>query len=368
MIKVLLVSTNGDEAGVPRHVESIIHLLKKEVDFSCIFGDYGPVSNRLIEELGEKVSILKGIKSSLNFLKDFFIFFKFCYLVFKINPDLIHCHSAKAGIYGRVLSIITRKKVLLTIHGWPWRGFSGWKFKLIVLVEKLLMKFSRCSYIGVANCLMREASKEGLKISKKNFSVIYNSSNLKNSQLPIKGFINKDYKYFLMPARVSNSKDHLTLAKAFDLSNFKGKLIFAGEGTKSVNFKNFINSSMQNKKDDLIFLGQRSDIYSLMHKAEFIALCSNFETFPLIIPEAGSISKPLILSKVGGNQEILKNRHDALFASTLSEWIEAINFYCKPHNLKKVSDNLALTYEAKLSPRNAKKALLFTYSKIKNLK
>ena len=104
------------------------------------------------------------------------MFFKFLYIIQKVKPDIIHCHSSKAGIFGKFFSFFSKKRILLTIHGWPWRGFSGWKYKLIIAIEKFFMNFSNCHYIGVANCLIEEAKKAGLKIKKNKFSLIYNTS------------------------------------------------------------------------------------------------------------------------------------------------------------------------------------------------
>ena len=64
MIKVLLVSTNSDEAGAPRHIEFLINLLEEDINFYCIFGTTGPVSNRIKSKMPRKVFILKGMQQS----------------------------------------------------------------------------------------------------------------------------------------------------------------------------------------------------------------------------------------------------------------------------------------------------------------
>tara|TARA_A100001011_G_scaffold16199_1_gene16780 strand:- start:6842 stop:7948 length:1107 start_codon:yes stop_codon:yes gene_type:complete len=364
MIKVLLVSTNADEAGAPRHVEGLVSLLGEEIDFYCIFGEHGSVSRRLSLRLKEKVYILKGMQSSLNFIKDFFLFFKFLFLVQKVKPDIIHCHSSKAGIYGRALSLFSKKRILMTIHGWPWRGFNGWKYKLIIAIEKFFMNFSNCHYIGVAYCLIEEAKEVGLKIKKSKFSLIYNTSLTFKNLNKLKEHSIFDENYFLMPARVSSAKNHKKLAEAFDKSYFKGKLVFAGEGTNSKKFQDTILSIMEFKKNDIFFLGERNDIQNLIYNANFVALCSNFETFPLIIPEASSISKPLILSKVGGSSEVLTDRYDAVLAESLDEWTEGINFLSLKENIDFLSKNLGKTYKNILNPNKVKVELISLYSKL----
>ncbi len=367
MIKVLLVSTNSDEAGAPRHIEFLINLLEEDINFYCIFGTTGPVSNRIKSKMPSKVFILKGMQSSFSLFKDIFLFFRFIFLVLRIKPDLIHCHSTKAGIYGRLLSIFTKKKILFTIHGWPWRGFNGWKYNLIVNIERFLMTFSKSYYIGVAKCLIDEAREVGIKIPPEKISIIYNTSLISNKTVSNKIMNFQNERYFIMPARVSSAKNHKKLAMAFDKSNYMGKLLFAGEGTNKLDFINLMISSMKKKKDNLEFLGERDDIADLILHSEFVALCSNFETFPLIISEAARLSKPLILSKVGGNEEILEDNYDALFASSLDEWTNAINSYCKKENLNKISKNIKKTFYSKLNPHDIKQNILEIYNSVKTL-
>jgi glycosyltransferase involved in cell wall biosynthesis len=364
MIKVLLVSTNADEAGAPRHIENIVKLLGRQVEFLCIFGSKGPVSERLYKKLKKKVFILKGMRSSINPVKDIFLFIKFYFLVKKINPDLIHCHSSKASIFGRLLTFFTNRKVLITIHGWPWRGFDGWKFKIIVFIEKILVLFSKCHYIGVAKCLLKEAKDVGIEISDRNFSLIYNSSEISKEEITIPEDNLLNSKFMIMPARVCAAKDHAKLARAFDNSIFKGNLVFAGEGTDEKEFIDLIYSLMKKKHAKVFFLGERNDMAKLIFHSEFVALCSNFETFPLIIPESASMSKPLILSKVGGNQEILRDKFDSVFAETQDEWTEAINYLSSEEKLKKISSNLKNTYIEKLSSSRTRKYLLNLYKKL----
>lgn len=45
--RILLLSTNSDEAGAPLHVETLVRLLRDKVDFTLIFGEEGPVFHRL---------------------------------------------------------------------------------------------------------------------------------------------------------------------------------------------------------------------------------------------------------------------------------------------------------------------------------
>ena len=75
----------------------------------------------------------------------------------------------------------------------------------------------------------------------------------------------------------------------------------------------------------------------------------------------------MILSKVGGNEEILENNYDALFAGSLDEWTNAINKYCEKENLNKISKNIKKTFDLKLNPDCIKQDILEIYNSIKTI-
>jgi glycosyltransferase involved in cell wall biosynthesis len=63
----------------------------------------------------------------------------------RFKPDLIHTHTAKAGVVGRVASILSGHKSIRvhTFHGHLLNGYFGaGKTKLVILVEKLLALFT----------------------------------------------------------------------------------------------------------------------------------------------------------------------------------------------------------------------------------
>lgn len=360
MKKILLISTNADEAGAPRHVEFIVNLLNKDVDFYCVFGSKGPVFQRLDRLLPNKVLELVGMESSINLLKDLGIFMKFLKMVQEIKPEIIHCHSAKAGILGRLLSFFLNVKVIYTIHGWPWREFNGFKYKLIIYIEKFLIKYSKCSYIGVAECLRKEALDVGIDLGLSDFVVIHNS--VLQHEPEEENVIYPEDEFIIMPARVSAAKNHYLLAEAYDMSEFEGNLVFAGQDTDKAEFKSKIMALTPNKYHKISFLGQRSDIGRLINLSSFVCLCSHFETFPLTIVESFAVGKPVIASNVGGNKEIIDHKYNGLIAQDLEEWKESLNFLNIKSHRDTISNNSITTFNQSFHPSLSRDKFLDVYN------
>jgi len=359
-MKVLLLSTNGDDAGAPRHVEFIFSELKNKIDYIVVFGSKGGVYDRLYSKNPKNVFLLKGLKSSINPFVDFLVLYRLIKIIISQKPQLIHCHSSKAAFLSRLASWLSGVPVVYTIHGWPWRGFSFLKKHILVLIEKLLSFHNGTHYIGVANCVFLEAADVGITLKKERCLTLYNTVRIereKASDIPNEF----EFEFLVMPARVSNAKDHYTVAAAFDVSDYPGKLIFAGRGTEANEFKSKISNCMKIRFPDIIFLGERSDIHNIISKSDGVLLCSHFETFPLTILEAFAFSKPMVASDVGGNKEIIRHGHNGLLANTKEDWANSISLLGIEKYRKNLSLNALNSYEKNFKISSYKKKLESIY-------
>ena len=346
-MRVMLISTNGDEAGAPRHVEFLSSCLKNEVDFFYVFGSKGPVFSRCNDIAPGRVFLLSGLASSLNPLADVLVLIRLSVLTFKVKPDIVHSHSSKAGLVARLLGLIMRTPVIHTIHGWPWREFGGMKRTLLITVEKLLANVSHAYYIGVAACVFREAQSVNLELNDRRSCVIHNTTVVsKNSKTTSSTPEAITSRYILMPARVSAAKDHLMLAKAFSMSDYDGLLVLAGGGTDGDEFKARIRSEVGAEAYGRVcFLGERSDIAELMKGADAVTLCSHFETFPLTIVEGFAMQKVVVASDIGGCAEIIRHEHNGFLANSLGEWVSVLNRLKDSESLGNVEAKARDAYE-----------------------
>jgi glycosyltransferase involved in cell wall biosynthesis len=117
-----------------------------------------------INSLGRSVSILADIKSFIALLK----------LIHNFKPDIIHTHTAKAGVLGRVAGLIAypKAKRIHTFHGHLLHGyFSPLKTELIIFVEKFLAYISTI-LIAIGNQVRNDLLTAGVG-NHKQYSVIF---------------------------------------------------------------------------------------------------------------------------------------------------------------------------------------------------
>ena len=88
-----------------------------------------------------KATRIAGLGRSVSPISDLKAFIGLVSTIRKFNPDVIHTHTAKAGVLGRLASIIAGRSAtrIHTFHGHLLHGyFSGWKVKLVIAIEKFL--------------------------------------------------------------------------------------------------------------------------------------------------------------------------------------------------------------------------------------
>lgn len=298
--KVFVISTNGIEGGASIHVETMVNFLSDQFNFVLIFGSDGPVVERL-RLRGFTCEVIKELNNHFNILSDIRAITKIKRLVDLHKPTLLHLHSSKAGLLGRMVGLITRTPIVFTVHGWGWRGMSFIKQKLIQLVERVFSFFPSQFFIYVAKSVESEAINL-LRIDKNKGVVILNGTNdfLVNTS-------KSEVYTIIMPARVSNAKDHISLIKAFEKLDFESRLILCGHGTDDESFILEMIQFAPSRHKHIEFLGSQADMKPLLNQSHVFALISNFEALPLSIIEAMSASMPIIASNVGGVSELVED-------------------------------------------------------------
>lgn len=307
-LKVLLLSTNSDEAGAPIHVQTLVASLRTQVDFHVVFGEKGPVAERL-EAIGVGVTVIPQMRSAISLRRDLAALRVLGRIVREWQPDLIHAHSSKAGMLGRLIGQFYGVPSLYTVHGWGWRGLGWLSSRLVFLIEWLLSSIQKSSYIFVAEDVANDAYRR-LGVPPTKGRIIYNGvpdallNGKKSERLTI-----------IMPARVSSAKDHESLVRAFESLNIDAQLVLCGGNTTDEKFLAKIRTWAPLRHCDILCLGQRSDMPQLLSSSHIFTLISHFEALPLSIIEAMSAGLPVIATEVGGVGELIKHNDTGLLVA-----------------------------------------------------
>lgn len=301
--RVLLLSTHGDASGAPLHVLSLVTHLSSQIDYHCVFGGEGTVAAK-VRALGVPVRVLTGLTSAISPLHDLRCVGALRTLLRDIRPQVVHAHSAKAGMVARIALADGEigARCLYTVHGW---GFGSGRPKvqsaLLRFIESALAKRLPCRYIFVSDADRRQALAE-LGVRTIDGVVIRNGVEDHGRRAMPNGSTR-----VLMAARVAFQKHHDLLVRAFDASRIAGPLELAGLGTDGAAFGSRIDSLAPARSPEIERLGVRDDVPDLMAKAGAFALISRYEGLPLSIVEAMCAGLPIVASHVGGNAELVED-------------------------------------------------------------
>src|ERR1035437_2976984 len=134
-MKVLLVITKGETGGAQTHVLALCQELSSRVQFVAAIGgvDTVTVLGQGLTALGVPVVQLPQLGNSLSPLRVLAAVRALLRLLRQHQPDVIHAHSAMAGVVTRIAGRIANIPVIYTVHGFGFKpevarlqGWAAW--------------------------------------------------------------------------------------------------------------------------------------------------------------------------------------------------------------------------------------------------
>ena len=248
------------------------------------------------------------------------------------NPDVVHMHSSKAGIIGRLVISSKNRKLFYTPHGYSFLKQDDSKLKRFIYksIEKLAAMYRR-------KCIIVACSegeyKESLKISK-NSTYVNNGVNIDaiNKIITNEDIKNIDIKNLKICTigRIGFQKNpelYNKIAKSFP--NIEFTWIGDGELRDKLTSGN-IKVTGWSKREDVLRYVAENDIFILP---------SLWEGLPIALLEAMYLGKICIVSDVIGNRDVIEDGRNGFICSSLAEFEETIKKIQKgEYDLQKIAD------------------------------
>jgi len=307
ILQIITLSSLGGAQSVVLELSN--ELIKRGHSVTVVASEKGELWSLLDKNVQQyPCKYFKREISPINDLKAIFFIRK---IIKRNNYDIIHLHSSKAGVWGRIAAGNKFKdKVIYTVHGFDTILKAN---KIFLLLEKLLK--NRCKYLvpvseydykNLISCNIKNCYtiKNGIK------DLALNDINVQNIFTLHK---NKE--------KVIVSISRLQPPKKFDMflkvAERLGKEGFA-----------FYWIGNQNEVKDLPYntfcLGEIKNASKYLKYADLLVLFSNYEGLPVSIIEAFASSVPVVASSVGGVTELLNGENGIAIENNIEHAVQAI--------------------------------------------
>ena len=368
---------------------SVIGLAERGNDVTLITGpSHGAEGNLLIQKnlhntnLPFKLIEIPQLVRQINPIYDFITYKKLAAKFEKEKYDVIHTHSSKAGVIGRLAAAKVREKniskVVHTIHGLAFDEYQPeWKNKIYITAEKICAKKSD-KIISVCDKMTEQALAAGIGEAPL-FTTIYSGFDIEKfiaaknqkSRARERFAISENSIVILSIGRLfymKGAEDFITIMESLtDKYDFPIKGILIGDGKLRHQLETRVKKNLPN--NNVVFTGllPPDDIPDWLAAADIVVHASLREGLARIIPQALAAGKPVISYDIGGAKEIISNGKNGFIvpAGDINSLIEKVTKLVEDKDLLKVvTENAEKTDLNEFSSENMVDKLINLYSKL----
>ena len=365
MLNIVYIITRSDVLG-----GASVHLLdlakgmvNQGHQVHILVGGTGTFTEEL-EKNDINFTSLNHLQREISLIHDVLGFLEIKKHLKQLNPDIVHCHSSKAGLLGRLAAKSLDLAVVFTAHGWAFTdGISPKKQQIYSTLERFLARIS--DHIITVSEYDRQHGFKYQVGTPELMQTIHNGvPDIRN--VPIEKIELESIVKLIMVARFEDPKDQYFLICALSKlpKHLNWKIDFLGEGPNLQKCQELARKEKLDSK--IIFHGQSFKVKDFLNEADIFVLISNYEGFPLTILEAMSTSLPIIASDVGGVNESVSSENGYLIPKgEIDCLIQALTELILNTNLRqKLGNNSRYLYETQFSFNTMLQKTLDVYTQV----
>jgi glycosyltransferase involved in cell wall biosynthesis len=300
-MKILYIITLSEFGGAQSQLSAHIAGFAEKAEIELICSSHGPLTEAA-SRYGAHVHLIPTLGRAINPLDDVRTVNQLARYMVESRPTLVHVHSSKAGLLGRLAARMTGHPVIYTAHGWGFKpGVPATRRWLVWGSEFLAGRL--CNQIICVSQYDHDLAERFHIAHSKRLTTIHNGVpdtplRSRPAQIPVK---------IVMTARFQEPKDQSTLIHAFSVVDKRtpAELVFVGSGP-------FLPQCQQLAREvgaaeRIHFLGDRNDVDKVLEEAQIFVLLSRYEGLPISILEAMRAGLPVIATHVGGVPELIES-------------------------------------------------------------
>ena len=299
-MNIMLLVAGGDIGGGKTHILSLAKQLSTTNNV-LVFSLRSGVLTDEARDMGLAVTISQNgwnARKDIRNLKD---------AIDSFHPDVVHCHGAKANMYGALLKLYRDVPVITTVHSDPKLDYMGQPHKQYTygLINELALK-RMDFYMAVADRMELTLIERGK--DPQSIFTIYNGIDFSTASPDPRPSKPEGDLVVGIAARLNPVKDIATLVKAFAKAYGRNPRLFlsiAGTGEDEAMLRQLAKDLGVEHR--VRFEGWVSNMQEYFAGVDINVLSSVSETFPYSLLEGAYHHCPAIASRVGGIPTLIKH-------------------------------------------------------------
>jgi glycosyltransferase involved in cell wall biosynthesis len=298
--RLLMLITLSELGGAQTAVALLLPGLVGQFEVTVAAQGSGPL-RAAAEAAGIRYVELRHVRRQIHAWHDALALVELVRLCRRVRPDVVHSHSSKMGVLGRLAAWVARVPVrLLTVHGWSFAAYDGLAGRFFLWIERLMRPLTT-----TVVCVAEETREQGLAAhacDPRRTVVIPNAVDVQ-SFCPTSGRSRPTL--IVGVGRFAYPKDFTTLLAALGRVRAPCHTVLAGDGPALPAVAAAVQAGGLSERVEL--LGARADIPELLARSDVFVLSSRSEGFPVSILEAMAAGLPVVATDVGGVAEAVED-------------------------------------------------------------
>jgi glycosyltransferase involved in cell wall biosynthesis len=292
-----VVITESERGGAQVHVLDLLSGCRSYCEITLATGDVGYLTQQA-RASGIDTYVIPGLIRNVNPWRDLQALLGLIRLIRRLRPEVVHTHTYKAGLLGRLAAFLCRVPAVHTAHNWCFQPGTGVWWKKLGLIGEWLGACLSFRIITVSDA--NKALALSFRIaSERTIETIHNGV----CDVGIRARPEQSPASIVMVARFVIQKDQTSLIRAVAGVGGDWRLRLIGDGPTYEEVREKVKEL--GLKSRVEFLGERSDVPQLLADASIFALITHMEGLPLAILEAMRASLAVVASDVGGVRETI---------------------------------------------------------------
>ena len=346
-MKVKIVHVLHSVGGVDVSLRLILSNLDNTIFENIVIHGENDTNKIFLDKNG---NIIKSYKTAIIRNISLFNDLKAIYQIAKIlkieKPDIIHSHSAKGGIIGRLVGVFLKIPSFHTPQAFSYLSTNNPILKRLYMLIEKLFTYSNSKLLASSQSELDRGVKE-IGFKPKNTLVFNNSINIPVFENSLK--INKSWpeNYICTVGRPSYQKNIEYMIEVIqNLNNINPiHLVIMGVGFYSNHLQavqNKIKLYQLQSSITLIPWTEQTDIFNIISKSKLYVSTARYEGLPYSVIEALSLSIPCVVSACDGNKDLIIDNFNGYLIDSYNPklFAEKINYLLTDEiTHKKFSEN-----------------------------